>query len=331
MSRTRRSMTFARRVERLLRGDSFDLVHAISPCRGADLYQPRGGTVAESIERNLALRRRRSAKALKRYTNRFNFKQRYSLALERDLLGDPDGPIVVAISRYVVRQLQRHYGLPEDRIRLVYNGVDPDPTPPEVRRGHRRAIRREFGIGDSDLFVLMVAHNFRLKGVRRWMEALSLMLAEGVTGVRSLVVGKGESPFWHRLAARLKLSDRLVFVGSSDRVSAFYYAADVLVHPTYYDPCSRVVLEAMSAGLPCITTVYDGAAEVIENGVGGLVLDDPWDVEGLADRVLRLREPAERQRIGEAALRAVENAGMARHTKEMLDLYHALARTGVRV
>ncbi|MGB2987691.1 MAG: glycosyltransferase family 4 protein, partial [Phycisphaerae bacterium] len=69
MSRTRRSVTFAHRVERLLRADSFDVVHAISPCRYTDIYQPRGGTVAETIERNLALIHSRSAQRLKRYTN----------------------------------------------------------------------------------------------------------------------------------------------------------------------------------------------------------------------------------------------------------------------
>ena len=57
MSRSRRSITFAQRVERRFMGNSFDIVHAISPCRYADVYQPRGGTVAESIQRNIALRR----------------------------------------------------------------------------------------------------------------------------------------------------------------------------------------------------------------------------------------------------------------------------------
>ncbi|MEK7755998.1 MAG: glycosyltransferase family 4 protein, partial [Planctomycetota bacterium] len=86
MSRTRRSVTFSHRVEHILRTDSFDVVHAISPCRFADIYQPRGGTVAETMERNVALRDSAHARRLKRYAARLNLKQRYLLLLERKLL-----------------------------------------------------------------------------------------------------------------------------------------------------------------------------------------------------------------------------------------------------
>ncbi len=66
MSRTRRSITFAHRVERRLKAEVFDVVHAISPIRKATIYQPRGGTVAESIDRNIALLGSGSARRLKR-------------------------------------------------------------------------------------------------------------------------------------------------------------------------------------------------------------------------------------------------------------------------
>jgi len=330
MSRARRSMTFARRVEKRLAAESFDLVHAISPCRGADIYQPRGGTVAEAIERNLALRRNGTVRRLKRYANHFNVKQRYLLTMERELFSDPHGPIVVAISRYVARQLRHHYGVPHDRIRVIYNGVEPDTTATQERQRHRLAIRKEFDIASTDLLVLAVAHNFRLKGVRRWMEAMALLQSRGLKDLRSLVIGKGDSPAWHRLAARLNITDRLSFVGPSDRVPMFYHAADVLVHPTYYDPCSRVVLEAMIAGLPCISTRWDGAAEVIEQGKNGFVLDDPWNVEALAARIERLRDAALRNKVSQAAGGIAERVSMAAHVRGMMRLYQALARAEVR-
>lgn len=324
MSRTRRSVTFTHRVENLLRSDSFDIIHAISPCRNADIYQPRGGTVAETIERNLALIRPRSGRRLKSYANHFNLKQRYMLALERELLGRQEGPLVVAISDYVVRQLKQHYALPDERIRKIYNGVDPDLTNPPQRARHRAAIRMEFGIGESDCLVLLIAHNFRLKGVQRWMEALAVLVQRGINNVRSLVIGKGDSERWHRLAARLGIVEYLTFTGPSERVREFHHAADMVVHPTYYDPCSRVVLEAMAAGLPCVTTRWDGASEMIEDGANGYVLDDPRDVAALADRVEWLRDPELRQRLGYAAGRVADRVGMARHTTEMISLYEEL-------
>lgn len=328
MTRTRRSITFAHRVERVLRNSPFDVIHAISPCRGADIYQPRGGTVAESIERNLTLRHSPAVRELKRYANRMNLKQRYMLRMERAILGDPHGPIIVAISDYVVRQLRTHYGVPDTRIRKVYNGVDVDHAPPSQRAADRRAIRHEFVVADDELLVLTLAHNFRLKGVQRWMEAMAALASRGIVGIRSLVVGRGDSPRWHKLAERLGLNGRLVFVGPSGRVAEFLHAADVLVHPTYYDPCSRVVLEALAAGLPVVTTRWDGAAELIRNGTNGYVLREPTDVEQLADDVAGLLDLAARRRMAVAAAEVADRVSMERHARELLSIYEQVRHKG---
>jgi UDP-glucose:(heptosyl)LPS alpha-1,3-glucosyltransferase len=277
--------------------------------------------VAESIERNLALLGSRSAQQLKRCANLLNFKQRYMLGLERAIFQSPDGPVVVAISDYVVRQLKRHYALPDQRIRKIYNGVDPDGATPEEQATYRESIRREFDIASDQCLVLLVAHNYRLKGLQRWMEALAQLTRRGVSDLRCLVVGKGESARWHRLATQLGIAEILTFTGPSERVREFHYGADVFVHPTYYDPCSRVVLEAMAAGLPCVTTRWDGASEMIEDGVNGFVLPDTGLVEALADRVHRLRNPRLRKALGTAARSVVDAACMSRHTSEMLNLY----------
>ncbi|MEK7732036.1 MAG: glycosyltransferase family 4 protein, partial [Planctomycetota bacterium] len=231
------------------------------------------------------------------------------------------GPIVAAISDYVVRQLKQHYDLPDERIRRIYNGVDADRSTQIQRAVHRQAIRREFGIAPSDVLVLLVAHNFRLKGIHRWMQALASLLERGVGNVRSLVVGRGESPRWHRLAARLDIENRLTFVGPSERVGEFLHAADILVHPTYYDPCSRVVLEGMVAGVPCITTRWDGASEMIVDGTNGYVLDEPTDLVALAERVEQLCDAGLRKRIGQAASAVADRVSMSRHACEMVALY----------
>lgn len=325
MSRTRKSVTFGHRVERRLREESFDIIHAITPCRGATIYQPRGGTVAESIERNIALRRTQLSRRLKRCANRFNFKQRYMLGLEREFFSARSTMTVVAISDYVKRQLQDHYALPDSRICKIYNGVDCDETPGETRAEHRRSIRTDFGIGDDDLLILSVAHNFRLKGIHRWMEAMAQILAGGTRNVHSIVIGRGESPAWIRLAQRLGVSGFVKFVGPSDRVRAFYHAADVLVHPTYYDPCSRVVLEGMVSGLPVITTRWDGSSEMIRDGENGFLLDDPSDTQRLVRLVAELQDRRLRRSVGAAAAEVSRRVSMARHADEILALYERVA------
>lgn len=324
MTRTRQSVTFAHRVERMLRENEFDIVHAISPCRAADIYQPRGGTVAETIQRNLALRSPGLSRWIKRHANRLNAKQRYQLSYEKAIFQNAHGPLVVAISDYVVRQLKEHYGLGDDRVRKIYNGVNPVLGSLEDRKRNRDELRREFGIGADDLFVLLVAHNFKLKGVRRWMEALAMLVKAGVGSVRSVVVGKGDTGGWQRLASKLGIARHLTFAGPSGRVPAYLDAADVLVHPTFYDPCSRVILEGMVAGLPCITTCWDGASEVIDHGVNGFVLNNESNTTTLAGTVKKLLDVELRESVGKHAAEIVSQVSMDRHVRQMLELYQEL-------
>ncbi len=323
-ARSHRTKLFAQRAAAAVRRERFDVIHAVSPCLTADLYEPRGGTVAETVRRNLEIRPPGWRRELKRAANRLNLKQRVMLKFEQRLLGGDHQPWVIALSDYVVRQLREHYDYPSARIRKVFNGVDPVPSDPALRQQDRADIRRLYRIREDDLLVIMVAHNFRLKGLRRWIEALKRLTANTDLAVRSLVVGKDNSMPWERLVAREGLSGRLQFTGPTRRIDAFYHAADLLVHPTYYDPCSRVVLEAMTAGLPVITTRYDGASEVIEPGVNGLVLEETDGVRGLADGVMRLADAEVRAKMGSAARQVADRVSMIRHVDGVCQVYREI-------
>jgi UDP-glucose:(heptosyl)LPS alpha-1,3-glucosyltransferase len=123
----------------------------------------------------------------------------------------------------------------------------------------------------------------------------------------------------------LGLNERFQFVGATQRVFAFLHAADILVHPTYFDPCSRVTLEGMTSGLPCITTRFDGSSELMTHGQSGFVIPDPNHIDQLADIVTKLAGDASlRTEIGRAAKTAAATATMARHTKQMIGLYQQI-------
>jgi UDP-glucose:(heptosyl)LPS alpha-1,3-glucosyltransferase len=109
-----------------------------------------------------------------------------------------------------------------------------------------------------------------------------------------------------------------------DDVRDCFAGCDIFAFPTFYDPCSLVVLEAMNAGLPVITTRQNGAGELLTDGVDGFVIDTPWAVEQLSDRIIRLAsDRALRRRMGEAAQRRVQSCTVEARQHEMLA---ALAR-----
>jgi UDP-glucose:(heptosyl)LPS alpha-1,3-glucosyltransferase len=320
--RARRTALFAERAADFVRAANVDIVHAITPCPVADVYQPRGGTVPEMLARNVAIRSSHIHRGVKRISQQFNRKYHVLADLERSLLTRPEPPLVVAISQYVAEQLKQHYRFDPDRIRIVFNGVDPDQTPADTVLEHRRQIRRQFNLPDDDRMVLCVAHNFKLKGVGRLIEAVArLDRKPDHPHFHVVIVGRDNPNPFLKLAERLHVADRVIFAGPTKRIDEFFHAADCLAHPTYYDPCSRVVLEAMSAGLPVITTRFNGASERITDGREGYVIDSPMDVAALADRLGRLLDHDHCRACGQAAANAVADATMEQHAIKIRQLY----------
>ncbi len=329
--RSRRTLRFAREAAEYVRAHPFDIVHAITPCQAADVYEPRGGTVPEMLARNRALRQDRLRRGLKGLGQKTNLKYRALAKLEGELLTRKPAPWVIAISGYVARQVKTHYNVEPDRIREVFNGVDPDTSDATEREEHRREIRRQLGVLPQSLLLLCVAHNFKLKGVGRLIEALALVRrgrSAHAGDTYAVIVGRDNPAGFQKLAEAHGVADRVFFTGPTQRIGAFFHACDVLIHPTYYDPCSRVVLEAMSAGLPAITTRFNGASEKIAEGGNGFVIEAPDDVAALADRIERLADDAVRQAFAARAPEAISGATMEEHAAGVLRIYEEIVRSG---
>jgi UDP-glucose:(heptosyl)LPS alpha-1,3-glucosyltransferase len=128
-------------------------------------------------------------------------------------------------------------------------------------------------------------------------------------------------------AAELGCADRFRFPGAMDDVAAAYAASDVYVQPTWYDPCSLVVLEAMACGRPVITTRFNGASELMEDGCEGLILDSPAQVDRLAEAMTHLLDPDRRAAMGRAARKTAEQYSLERNFREMMAVFEqAVAR-----
>jgi UDP-glucose:(heptosyl)LPS alpha-1,3-glucosyltransferase len=103
-----------------------------------------------------------------------------------------------------------------------------------------------------------------------------------------------------------------------------YAAADVLVHPTWYDPCSTACLEALAMGLPVLTTALNGASELMGSR-GGIVLEDPGNAESLAIAIRVLADPDLRRVTGEDARYVAEKNRQRTRHDQILDLCRSVA------
>jgi glycosyltransferase involved in cell wall biosynthesis len=126
-----------------------------------------------------------------------------------------------------------------------------------------------------------------------------------------------------RLARRLGISDRVVFCGSvpHEEIGDYYAAADLFAFPSPTDTMGLVLVEAMSAGLPCVAVGEYGPGEVVIDGETGFVV--PFDERPFADALARLlRDPSLRHRMGQAARQRARHFDPESAGDAMLNTYY---------
>jgi UDP-glucose:(heptosyl)LPS alpha-1,3-glucosyltransferase len=142
--------------------------------------------------------------------------------------------------------------------------------------------------------------------------------------VKLTVVGRDDPKKFRRLAERLGVLDRIDFVGPQADVRPFYHRADFLILPTRHDPCSLVVLEALACGLPVISTRFNGACEIMENGVHGWVLDSADDPRELAHAMNQLSDPAILKMITSNCASLRPALSYDNHLQSLMAIYEAI-------
>lgn len=323
-SRVRIFKTLTVEAQKLTQNETFDIVHAIAPIPNADVYQPRGGLIDEAFERNMAKYSPTVAR-LRRLIGP-NGKQR-RVRREEKYLAARTNCMFLAVSDYVRRQFYEHLQLSDDRIRVIYNGVNTERFGRADEPERIRHLRGVLDIGDDRLVGLFVANNLKLKGIDPLFAALRYLRATNAAVFEDLrIIIVGTDDFWpfYKRARRWGLLDTLLFLGPAKDMSSLYYLADFLVHPTWYDPCSRVVLEAIACRLAVITSRFNGASEIVAKADCGIVVTDLTDPGGLAGAIATINDAEKRKRLADNCRAAIDQISMARHIRELIELYKEL-------
>ncbi|MFA5240004.1 MAG: glycosyltransferase family 4 protein [Phycisphaerae bacterium] len=281
--------TFAKELKKYLSKNHYDIVHSVLPFDFADLYQPRGGSFAESILRNAASYQDKFVGVYKRITAFANLRRAKFLRAERRLCKDSSGPIIVALSKYVAEQFKKHYGVGDDRIVVIPNGVKIDKRIDTGRADKLRSqIFTQLGLKEADrpVFFLFAANNFRLKGLTPLIKAMQAVSQKNIERKAYLIVaGNGRAYKYRWLARKLNVHKKIIFLGAVRNIQDALSIVDAAVLPTFYDPSSRYILEAIAAGKPVITTKFNGAADLFVNDRHGKVIDCPENISALAEAI----------------------------------------------
>jgi len=324
LGRTWRDAGFARGVQAIIATGDYDLVQSHERIPGCHLYRAGDGVHATWLELRDATRN-----ATARLGTRLSPWHRYILNAEAEMFRHPDLRAVICNSQMVKADIMRRFAVPEDKLPVIYNGVDLAQFHPGLRDEHRSTMRAHAGTSDeSRRVVLFVGSGYERKGLPDLLKALAKMEH---SDTELWVVGRDKREAAMRaLAASLQLNDektpapdRVRFFGPQPDVRPFYGAADVFALPTVYDPFPNAALEALASGLPLITTTSCGAAELVTDANGAVIGAN--DAEALATRLDALCAPGRADSMREAARASVAKLGLAPMAARLTALYRALS------
>ena len=265
-----RLLSFAVRATREMVKGQYDVTLGVGNTLRADVLQPHGGVHWAWFWKSLRTYHHPFVWAIKFLGRVLSPKQWIQGYIENAPYKKDDLYKIIAISEMVKQDVMRWYGIPEGRIVVIYNGADIDRFHPRNVQ-YREEIRKRHAIG-HEFVILFVSNNFRMKGLGDLIKALASLKEEVSIPFKCLVLGRDKKEPYLRLARKLGISETILFAGSTDEPEKYYGAADLLVHPTFYDACSLTVLEALASGLPVVTTASNGASGVITQGEDGWVI-----------------------------------------------------------
>ncbi len=309
-----RDWSFARAVCRALERSPPQLVQSHERLTCCDVFRAGDGLHRVWLEERAAAapwstRLRLAANPYHWYTRR----------AESRLFASPRLKAVICNSRMVRDEIVEHFGLPVDRLPVIYSAVDAAKFSPTTARADRDAHRRRLGIDAQATVFLLVGSGYERKGVAAALQALAR-----VDGATLVVVGReSRMDRFERLARRHGVEARVRFVGPQQNPLPFYGIADVFVLPTLYDPLPNAALEAMACGLPIVTSTKSGAAELALASRCGLVCR-ATDIDALAEHMRTLLDPALRARLGGHAREGITALTPEAMTARLLALYRRL-------
>ena len=279
-----RRLLFNSRLSRLLRTQEFDF--AVGFDIDGFLYSPHRQRLpfVASIKGVLAEEAHQERGSPRRLLMALSYLERRN-ARHADL--------VLATSRYCQQAIERHYGIPTDKIRIVPEGID-------LSRWNKLA--KETPRQRDGRTILCVARQYPRKRIDDLMRSL-VRVRSVVPEVRTIIVGAGpEHKRLRKLKRELGLSDIVDMCGelsSDDEVARFYRQADIFCLPSVQEGFGIVFLEAMANSLPIVATTATAIPEVVPDGQAGLLVP-PRDESALATALIRLlRNEQERKRLGQ--------------------------------
>lgn len=237
------------------------------------------------------------ARTLRNPLYRLSGRYRHFAAYERAVFAADSRTDILMISALQQALFEKHYGTPAQRFHLLPPGIAADRRAPVNATDIRADFRQEFALGAADLLLVQIGSGFKTKGLDRSLLALAALPPALKARTRLIAIGQDEPRPFERQIRQLGLEKQVSILKGRDDIPRFLLGADLLIHPAYNENTGTVLLEAVVAGLPVLTTAACGYAHYIEEADAGRVIPLPFEQQTLdAALAAMLTDTEERRR-----------------------------------
>ncbi len=269
LSNVRRYEKFLAWMQQDLRQRPADRVVGFNKMPGLDVYFAADPCYEEK------------ARSLRGPLYRLSGRYRHFAAFERAVFAPESHCRILMISSLQQPFFEKHYATPPERFHLLPPGISPDRRAPADAPEIRAAFRQEFGLDSDELLLLQLGSGFKTKGLDRSLKAVAALPEALRSRTRMIAIGQDDPAPFQRQAQGLGLAAQVSILPGRSDIPRFLLGADLLIHPAYNENTGTVLLEALVAGLPVLTTAVCGYAHYIEEAEAGCVIAEPFVQECL--------------------------------------------------
>lgn len=277
-----------------------DRVVGFNKMPGLDVYYAADVCYAEKVAQE------------KGFFYRLTSRYRHYAAFERATFEQGKPTQLLMLTDKQIADFQKHYKTEAGRFHILPPGIYPDRKYSQQIPNSREVYRQKNGITEQQHLLLQVGSDFTRKGVDRSIEALASLPETLRLNTLLFIVGQDKPRKFEALAEKHGVRANVHFFSGRNDVAELMAAADLLLHPAYQEAAGIVLLEAITAGLPVLTSSVCGYAHYIEDANCGVVIEEPFRQDMLNEILC--------EALTQSSLRAAW-AENARHYADTQDLY----------
>lgn len=307
-----RCRNFVKQLHNELKMERYDCVVGFNKMPGLDIYYAADTCYQSKMYEQRA------------WWHRLTPRYRHLVSYEKAVFHPRNNTKILLISPKQQKDFQQCYQTMQQRFRLLPPGIAKDRIAPANAAEIRQAVRQQWQLAENQFLLLFVGSGFRTKGLDRLIKGVAALPLELQQRTTVLIVGQDRPNHFKRQAKKLGIESRLAFLGGRSDVPELLLAADLLVHPAYNENTGTVILEALVAGLPVLTTDVCGYADYVNQAQAGIVLSSPFQQREFNNVLTGLLSLPNRIHLRQKALAFAENADIYSLSEKAVDAFETM-------